>query len=52
MTEYTVTSITEDNETVTRVWHADDTDHAREQHEDAFPEELFVSAEKAHSHDA
>lgn len=35
----------------TRMWHADDADHAREQHEDAFPDEPILDiARDRHGH--
>ena len=49
MTQYTVVSDCY-GETVKRKWWADDEDHAREQHEDAFPEESIVRISKPAKH--
>lgn len=34
------------SDTGERVWHADNTDHAREQHRDTFPEETILEVRR------
>lgn len=43
---YIVRSRFEDGSEHERQWHADDVEHAIEQHKDAFPEEEFVHAQR------